>query len=248
MPRMARSPRMAKLLTSSGAQVPGATVEGVTCVLFDLDGTLIDTIEMIRSSMRHATCEVLGEALPDAILMRNVGIPLRTQMEEFSAENVDELLRVYREHNARVHDEMLKEYPGVEDALVELRSRGLQLGVVTSKSRPVAFRGLERFGLDRFFETVVTCDDVDRFKPDPFPLEWAAELLNVDISKCAYVGDSPHDMSAAVSAGCVSIAALWGAFSEADVLAPGPTYKAASMTEVVAILTGRAEEFRSSAS
>jgi pyrophosphatase PpaX len=233
---------MARSLRNSTTGAHGA-VEDVTCVLFDLDGTLIDTIDMIRASMRYATEKVLGAALSDEVLMRNVGVPLRVQMEEFSAPNAGELMSVYREHNNRVHDVMLKEYPGVEEALTALSSKGLSLGVVTSKSRPGAFRGLERFGLERFFETVVTCDDVDRFKPDPFPLLRAAELLGVDISKCAYVGDSPHDMSAAVAAECVSIAALWGGFSEEVVLSPGPTYKAASMSDVVAILSGRAEEF-----
>lgn len=219
-------------------------IEDVECVLFDLDGTLIDTIDMIRASMRYATEAVLGAALPDEVLMRNVGVPLAQQMREFSEAHADELLRTYREHNARVHDAMIREYPGVDDALAKLAARGLRLGIVTSKSRPVALRGLERFSLERFFETVVTCDDVDRFKPDPFPLFAAAKALDVEIERCAYVGDSPHDMTAAVASGCVSIAALWGAFSADTVLAPGPSYQASSMADVVAILSGHESGFR----
>ncbi|PKQ16893.1 MAG: HAD family hydrolase [Actinobacteria bacterium HGW-Actinobacteria-7] len=213
-------------------------------MLFDLDGTLIDTIDMIRASMRYATETVLGAPLPDEVLMCNVGIPLRQQMAQFSEAHTDELLATYREHNGRVHDAMIKEYPGVEETLVALLERGLRLGIVTSKSRTVALRGLERFSLSRFFEVMVTCDDVDRFKPDPFPLRHAAEMMGVDIALCAYVGDSPHDMSAAVAAGCVSIAALWGAFSAESVLSPGPLYQAASMNEVLAIVSGHEGSYR----
>jgi len=219
-------------------------IEGVECVLFDLDGTLIDTLELIRESMRYCTAKVLGAPLPDEVLMHNVGIPLREQMKEFSEEHAEELLVVYREHNAKVHDSMVKEYPGVEAALESLAAMGLRMGIVTSKSRPVAFRGIERFSLERFFETVVTCDDVTIFKPDPYPLVYAAGILGVDPARCAYVGDSPHDMAAAVGAGCVSIAALWGVSSRDRVLEPGPDYAVCSMAEVVAVFDGHEAAYR----
>jgi len=213
-------------------------------VLFDLDGTLIDTLELIRESMRYCTTKVLGAPLPDAVLMHNVGVPLRVQMQEFSEEHAEELLRVYREHNAKVHDSMVREYPGVEEALEALSAMGKRLGIVTSKSRPVAMKGLERFSLDRFFEVVVSCDDVTVFKPEPYPLLYAAGLLGIDIERCAYVGDSPHDMSAAVSAGCVSIAALWGVATKERVLGPGPDYAVESMTEVVSVFSGHEVAYR----
>ena len=224
--------------SSSGKDSLARAVEGVEVVLFDLDGTLIDTIDLIRASMRYATETVLGAALPDDVLMHNVGVPLMRQMEEFDSERAEELLRVYREHNGKVHDAMVKEYPGVEESLEALLDCGKRLGVVTSKSRPVALRGLERFSLGRFFETVITCDDVPVHKPDPFPLIHAAERLHTDIDRCAYVGDSPHDMTAAISAGCIAVAALWGGFGRERVLEPRPTHAAASMREVVRLLQG----------
>lgn len=219
-------------------------VERVETVLFDLDGTLIDTIDMIRASMRYATETVLGEALPDDVLMRNVGVPLVTQMREFSEERADELLRVYREHNAHVHDAMVREYPGVEATLEGLISSGMRLGVVTSKSGRVAWRGLDRFSLGRFFETVISCDDVPLHKPDPYPLRYAADQLGTPIERCAYVGDSPHDMTAAIAAGCLSVAALWGGFTRERVLAPGPTHAAESMDDVAAVFSGSETRFR----
>jgi len=219
-------------------------VASIECVLFDLDGTLIDTIELILESMRYATDVVLGAPLPDEVLMHNVGVPLIVQMREFSAPHADELLTTYREHNHRVHDSMVREYPGVEAALEHFSAAGFKMGIVTSKSRAVAFRGIDRFSLGRFFEVVVACDDVETHKPEPHPLLFAAEALGVDISKCAYVGDSPHDMAASVAAGSVSIAALWGGFTRERVLEPGPEYAAESINDVAAILAGHESAYR----
>lgn len=219
-------------------------VAGLECVLFDLDGTLIDTIELILESMRYATHTVLGEALPDEVLMHNMGVPLIRQMTEFSPEHAELLLTTYREHNHRVHDSMVKEYPGVGAALEYCTTRQLKLGIVTSKSRAVAMRGIDRFSLGRFFDTIVACDDVPIHKPEPYPLLFAAEQLGVDIARCAYVGDSPHDMAASVAAGSVSIAALWGGFTRERVLEPGPEYAAVIMDDVVSILDGKESAYR----
>jgi pyrophosphatase PpaX len=222
----------------------GARVEAVETVLFDLDGTLIDTIDLIRESMRYATERVLGKGLPDDVLMRDVGVPLIVQMRAFDEDRAEELLLVYREHNARVHDAMVKEYPGVEATLEGLLSSGKRLGVVTSKSGVVAWRGLDLFGLGRFFETVVTCDDVPVHKPDPYPLLHAASRMNTSADRCAYVGDSPHDMTAAIGAEFISVAALWGGFSRERVLEPGPTHVAESMSDVSELFSGNEERFR----
>lgn len=222
----------------------GTRLSEVECVLFDLDGTLIDTIELIRESMRYATAKVLGEPLPDDVLMHNVGMPLIQQMSDFDAERAEELVATYREHNHRVHDAMVREYPGVRQALETLSGRGFKLGIVTSKSRSVALMGLDRFSLGGFFETMVCFDDVEIHKPKPYPLLVAAEHLATPIERCVYVGDSPHDMTAAVAAGCISVAATWGGFSRERVTSPGPDYAADSMSDVVAILSGHERGFR----
>jgi pyrophosphatase PpaX len=207
-------------------QVPDsveARLAKIECILFDLDGTLVDTIELILCSFRHATEQVLGEALPDDVVLADVGVPLATQMRSFSEEHADELLRAYREHNAVHHDDLIREYPGVEDVLCELRARGYKLGVVTSKLNHMACRGLDCFDLRPFVDVVIGADDVEIHKPDPHPLLVAAEQLGSAPERCVYVGDAPPDMQAARGAGMVSIAALWGgAHSDERVLAENP--------------------------
>jgi pyrophosphatase PpaX len=208
----------------------------VDCVLFDLDGTLIDSVELILASFRHATAEVLGEALPDEVMMCNVGVPLRTQMAEFSPDHVDELLAAYREHNGRVHDELLGEYPGTEEALERLSEAGFAMGVVTSKSAPVARRGLERYGLQKFFGAVVAMEDTDRHKPEPDPLLRAAELLGYEAGRCAYVGDAPQDILAAKAAGMVSVGATWGAHAAEKVAGAEPDFLVHTALELSGLL------------
>lgn len=210
-------------------------LHAVEVVLFDLDGTLIDTMALILASMRHATETVLGEALADDVLMHNVGVPLIVQMSEFDVERAEEMLTVYREHNAIVHDDLVAIYPHTRDGLAALKRAGYPMAVVTSKSKPVAQRGLDAFGLGEYFETIVAYEDTEIHKPEAAPLLCAAERLGVDIGRCAYVGDSPHDMHAALAAGAVPVAALWGPFPQ-RVLEPGPAVAIRSIEELAGLL------------
>lgn len=215
----------------------------VKAVLFDLDGTLIDTVELIRVSFRYATRVVLGEEMPDEVTMANVGQPLLQQFRDMAPGHAEELLRVYRAFNMEHHDELAREYPGTADTLSTLADRGIPMGIVTSKGTQAAQRGIELFGLGRFMDVVVTADDVEIHKPEPYPIHFAAGLLGVESVDCAYVGDSPHDMQAGISAGSVAIAALWGAFRPDEVLAPGPAFALSSIRDLVPLLDGAEDGF-----
>ena len=179
-------------------------------VLFDLDGTVVDSGAIILASMRHATREVLGRDYSDEELMQAVGGPgLEAQMHALAPEHVERLVDVYRAHNIPLHDE-LEACLGMEDVLVRLREDGRRLGVVTAKRRDTAQLAFDRVGLGHFFETVVGGDETERHKPDPEPLLLAAERLGADPAETAYVGDSPFDIRAAKAAGMHAIAVTWG--------------------------------------
>ncbi|HEY5540835.1 MAG TPA: HAD-IA family hydrolase [Coriobacteriia bacterium] len=218
-------------------------VSGVRAVLFDLDGTLIDTEELILASARHATKTVLGEALPDSVLRHNIGVPLRVQMGEYAPDHVDELLAAYRAHNEIVHDDLIREYPGTEDALEAIHSAGYPMAIVTSKSRTVAQRGLDFFGLGPFFEFIVGYEDTVIHKPEAEPVLEAARRLGVLAEQCVYVGDSPHDMAAGKAAGALTVAAMWGPFPD-RVLDPGPDFALASLGQVADLLGGNVVKYR----
>jgi pyrophosphatase PpaX len=179
-------------------------------VLFDLDGTVVDSGAIILASMRHATREVLGRDFDDAELMQAVGGPgLEAQMAVFAPERVDELVRVYRAHNEPLHDE-LEACAGMEDVLVRLHAAGRRLGVVTAKRRSTVELAFASVPVAHLFETVVGGDETERHKPDPAPLLLAAERMGVAPTDCAYVGDSPFDIRAAKAAEMLAVAVTWG--------------------------------------
>lgn len=206
---------------------PDARLLGLKAVLFDFDGTLADTIPHILASFRHASADILGEVLPDEVLLRDVGIPLAQQMlilSQGDTATADALLASYRTFNHATHDAMVRLFPGAIEALSAVRDHGMPMGVVTSKGTPMAMRGINLFGIADFFSVIVTADDVPLHKPDPYPVRHAAALLGLEAGQCAYIGDSPHDMESARSAGAVAIAATWGVASAEVLTAAGCDY------------------------
>jgi len=187
-----------------------ASVARFPVVLFDLDGTVVDSGSIILASMRHATREVLGQEYADEELMQAVGGPgLEAQLAVFGPDDVEELVRVYRAHNEPLHDR-LEAFAGMEEVLVRLHAEGRRLGVVTAKRRSTVDLAFARVPLAHLFETIVGGDETERHKPDPEPLLLAAERMGADPAETAYVGDSPFDMLAAKAAGMHAIAVTWG--------------------------------------
>ena len=188
-------------------------------VLFDLDGTLIDSGPMIVASMRHAANSVLGRDIPDEVLSAAVGGPgLVAQMQALAPDRVDDLVAAYREHNVPLHDE-LQAFWEVVEVLPRLRAEGRRLGIVTAKRRETVQLAFDRLpGLEDNFAVVITSDDTERHKPDPAPILAAVDRLGVAPADAAYVGDSPFDVRAAKAAGVFAIAVAWGGIHGDEVL------------------------------
>ena len=214
------------------------TVRGV---LFDNDGTLVDTHDLILSSMRFSTREVLGREIPDERLMAKVGIPLADQLLDFTdgdSEQRDVLMRVYREHNHAHHDAAVKAFPGVLEGLRSLSDAGVAMGVVTSKRAQLATRGLQIVGAWPYMTCLIGPDDCPKAKPDPDPLLLGAQKLGLEPDECVYLGDSPFDIQAANAAGMTSAAALWGMFSAKELAAESPDCAFASFADFVTWVLG----------
>lgn len=210
----------------------------IQAVLFDLDGTLLDTYDLLLATFRYATRTVLGEVVPDEALMAKVGQPLNTQMRDFTDDDSvhEELCRVYREHNAVIHDDLIRLFPDTIDMLNRLKDEGVPLGVVTSKRHDPAMRGLDCFNLAGYFDFVVGSDDWPEHKPSPGPVAHGCRLLDLRPEACLYVGDSPFDMQAGNAAGCATAAALWGMFSRGMLLGESPTYVCRRCSDVPPLL------------
>ena len=183
-------------------------------VLFDLDGTVVDTGAIILASMRHAAETVIGGEYTDAQLLAAVGGPgLEAQMQALDPERVEELGRVYRAHNEPLH-ETISVCEGMDVVLDELRNRGHRLGVVTAKRRVTVDLAFDRIPIEHLIETVVGGDETTEHKPHPAPLRLALERLGAEPGDAAYVGDSPFDMQAAKAAGLYAIGVSWGKIHE----------------------------------
>ena len=209
--------------------------EGMKGILFDNDGTLVDTHDIILASMRYSTQKVLGRVLPDEVLMRKVGQPLIVQMRDFTPDEDEqvEIVRVYREHNATIHDERISAFPGTAEALASLVDRGFVLGVVTSKLRVTAWHGLEICGLSPYLSCCIGAEDCEHYKPEAEPVLRGAKALGLLAADCLYVGDSPYDIQAGKAAGCATMAVTWGVFSRDELCAESPDYVCDSFTELL---------------
>lgn len=207
-------------------------------VLFDFDGTLVDTMELIHQSMRHATSSVLGRDMTREELMANVGQPLPVQMKAFDPEKVPELLEAYRLYNEEHHEDLIREYPGVASSLARLRDAGLRLAVVTSKGRPSVEMALNSFpSLREVTDAFVTMEDTTEHKPNSGPLLKGLEMLGgITPDRAAYVGDAPFDVAAARAAGTVSVAVSWGAFSKEALREAAPDHLAGDLDGAVDFL------------
>jgi pyrophosphatase PpaX len=188
-------------------------------VLFDLDGTLIDSGPMILASMKHAAKTVLGRDLPEEVLAAAVGGPgLVAQMHALDPGRVDDLVATYRRHNEPLHEE-LEAFWEVVEVLPRLRAEGRRLGIVTAKRRETVQLAFDRLpGLESSFDVVIGSEDTERHKPDPDPILEALARLDAAPQDAAYVGDSPFDVRAAKAAGVYAVAVAWGGIHGTDVL------------------------------
>ena len=207
-------------------------------VLFDLDGTLIDSGPIILASMRHASVTVLGRE-PDEELVRAAigGQGLISQMRELDPERVDELVDVYRAHNEPLHS-TLETFPGVLELLPELRRRGHQTGIVTAKRVATVELAFDRFPqLRELIDVLVGAEDTERHKPDPDPVLEALRRLGADPDEAVYVGDSPFDIRAGKAAGTLAIAVGWGGIHPDDrLLAEEPDALVHHPSEILALV------------
>lgn len=208
-------------------------------VLFDLDGTLIDSYDAILCSMRATLEQAFSDrTFTDAELMAGVGTPLLDQMRGFAggdAELTEQLMAAYRACNdgaARVPD---RAFPGTREALESLRDQGIRMGIVTSKRSMSAERGIREAGIADLLEFVIAPDTWPEYKPNPGPVLHGCDLLELPPAACLYVGDSRFDIQAGTAAGCRTVAALWGMFPR-EVMQEQPTYALQGIAELPSLV------------
>jgi len=217
-------------------------------ILFDLDGTLIDSTDLILQCFQYSWETVCGYYHSREALVQTFGTPLRAAMHrlllaskngDHSAEGdidlVDQLLAEYRSYNVTNHDLLARPFEGTGEVLAELRRRGYLIAVVTSKSRELGLRGLRLCALDGLIDSAIFLEDTDVHKPHPEPILAALQRLGEPSHAAVYVGDSRHDIVAARAAGVRTVAALWGPSPRSELERERPDFTAEAINNLLEI-------------
>jgi pyrophosphatase PpaX len=179
--------------------------------VFDLDGTLADTINLIVESYQYAFRTVIGREEDPDVIRSWIGRPLIGAFRDHSPEHADELYATYLQWNADNTERLIRDYDGVVAVLADLRAAGVAVGVATSKRRESAEQAMDILGISEHVEVLVAMEDTERHKPDPTPLLLALERMGRSANGAVYVGDAVVDVLAGKAAGMDTVAVTWGA-------------------------------------
>lgn len=208
-------------------------------VLFDLDGTLLDTTDLIIKSFQH-TCGIhLNRQISKEEVVPYFGKTLRAGLEQLGPDCVEQLIETYRAYNLDHHDAMVEIFPGVISTIQRLASQGTKLAVVTSKTVKTAVRGLKLFEIDHYFTAVVGLESTPKHKPDPTPVLLALQLLQIEPHQALMVGDSPFDLQSARAAGVDTAAVRWSELPWRELAAEKPDYTLENMEDLLELIGGK---------
>lgn len=208
----------------------------VDTVLFDLDGTLVNTNDLIVSSFVHTLDHYAPGKYGREEILSWIGEPLYDSLARVDAERADEMMDFYRKHNHAYHDRLVKEYAGVFDTIQALHDHGFKLGVVTTKLFRGAEMGLKLARLKPFFLVVVGLDHISNPKPDPEPVNWALSLLDSLPETALMIGDSPSDIKAGKNAGTLTAGVAWTIHGTKALQVASPDFLLASMPDLLDVL------------
>ena len=209
-------------------------------VLFDLDGTLIDSIRLILDSYHHTLKAHGFSPRTDDEWLAGIGTPLRVVFAELAGhpDQMEQLIATYRDYNLAHHDTRVLPYVGAPELIRQIKKQGYATGLVTSKNRPGAIRGLKLAGIEQDFDVLVCADDVVHPKPHPEPVLRALAMLGAEAEETVFVGDSVHDMRCGRDAGVLTAAVLWGPFGREHLAVTRPDFWLENPGDLLSILKG----------
>ncbi|MDW7675791.1 MAG: pyrophosphatase PpaX [Bacillota bacterium] len=206
-----------------------------SCVLFDLDGTLLNTNNLIIESFKYTLDKHLNLRVSEGELYKYFGEPLRTTLARYDENQVEQMLTTYRQFNMDKHDELTTAFPGAVEVVQELHKNNIKLGVVTSKLRHSALKGIELAGISKYLDTIVAYEDTSHHKPEAAPIMKALKDIDHPNNNTIMIGDSLFDMLSAKNAEVDSVAVEWSVHS-LELLAEGkPNYVIKSFYELLDI-------------
>lgn len=214
----------------------------IEAVLFDLDGTLINTNDLIIKSFKYTFSKNLNKEIKEEEIVQFFGEPLSVTMSKLDNKNADKLLKTFREYNEAHHDMLTKSFDGVKEALITLKSSNIKLAVVTSKRKPMAERGLKLFNLYDYMDVLVTPESTVKHKPDGEPAALACSIMDVAPENAIMVGDSFFDILCGKNAGCKTCLVSYSEQPLEKVKGYHPDFIIDNLLELKDIIFGKAIE------
>jgi len=182
----------------------------ITTILFDFDGTIMDTNGLIINSWQHTFRTIEGKERPEEEIIATLGEPLLLSMKNLLP-SVDphDAVEIYRQYQHGNFSDEISVFPGMEGMIRKLKLQGYKMGIVTSRMTNTTIKGLEKFNLTECFEAVVTCDHTEKHKPDPDPIYIALDKLGSKPDEAIMIGDTKFDILCAKNAGVGSVLVGW---------------------------------------
>jgi len=208
----------------------------IDTVLFDLDGTLIDTNELIISTYLHTLEKYYPGKYTREDVLPFLGPTLHEVFGKMDPERVEEMVLEYRTYNLANHDALVKEFVGVMETIETLKKKGYKLAIVTTKREDVAFKGLRLMKLDSYFDVMIAYDHVKKVKPDPEPIFLALDKLGSKPEEALMVGDNFHDVLAGKNAGTKTAGVAWSIKGREYLAKYEPDFMLENMTDLLTIL------------
>lgn len=210
--------------------------KNITTLLFDLDGTLLNTNELIIASFTDTLNHYCPGQFKREDIIPFLGPTLIDTFTSIDPDRADEMVAHYREHNWRNHDLLVTQFDGVFETVQTLKRSGYKLAIVTTKKRNVVEKGLRLSKLDQFFEVVVTLDDVENAKPDPEPLLKALKQVDSTPEEAIMIGDNSHDILGGKNAGTKTAGVAWSLKGREFLDTFKPDYMLENMSDLLEIV------------
>ena len=184
-------------------------------ILFDLDGTLINSLPLIKKTFQKVFAE-MNIPWNNGEVLKAIGLPLRQICQQVSVDKAEDCFNLYQLYQREEHAALTKLYPGTLETMQAMQSKGYTLGLVTSKRRALVDEELILTGLSDFFTITVTVNDTTKPKPEPDPVWKALELLKAQPEQAIFIGDSWYDLLAGQQAGVMTAGVTWGMASKEE--------------------------------
>ena len=209
----------------------------ITTILFDYDGTLMDTDDIIIDAWQYTYRKMTGEELAVETILKDFGEALRDTMSKyFSGDQLEEAIEIHRVFQTDTYLEKIRMFPGTLELIHELKERGYRVAVVTSRRKPTTVMGLEKFELMDVLDCIVTADETEKHKPDPEPVLFALKSLNCQPEEAIMVGDTVMDMGCGRAAGVKTVLTTWAKAAQYQKMDVSPDFRINAAEELWNVL------------